>query len=48
MYIAFFFQNVTHVFASDESKTGGKDQESIQTSTTPDPIYHMGKWQKQN
>ena len=24
---------------------GGKDQESIQSSTTPDPGYHMGKWQ---
>ena len=26
-------------------KKGGKDQESIQSSTTPDPGYHMGKWQ---
>ena len=26
-----------------QSKTGGKDQESIQLSTTPDPEYHMGK-----
>ena len=26
-----------------ESKKGGKDQESIQLSTTPDPGYHMGK-----
>ena len=26
-----------------ESKKGGKDQESIQSSTTPDPGYHMGK-----
>ena len=25
------------------SKKGGKDQESIQSSTTPDPGYHMGK-----
>ena len=25
------------------SKNGGKDQESIQSSTTPDPGYHMGK-----
>ena len=24
-------------------KKGGKDQESIQSSTTPDPGYHMGK-----
>ena len=29
-----------------KSKKGGKDQESIQSSTTPDPEYHMGKWQK--
>ena len=26
----------------------GKDQESIQSSTTPDPGHHMGKWQKHN
>ena len=24
----------------------GKDQESKQSSTTPDPGHHMGKWQK--
>ena len=24
-------------------KKGGKDQESIQSSTTPDPGYQMGK-----
>ena len=24
-------------------KKGGKDQESIQSSTTPDPGHHMGK-----
>ena len=30
------------------SKNGGKDQESIQSSTTPDLGYHMGKWQKHN
>ena len=28
-----------------QSKKGGKDQESIQPSTTSDPGYHMGKWQ---
>ena len=27
----------------EESKKGGKDQESIQSSTTPDPGYHIGK-----
>ena len=26
-----------------ENKKGGKDQETIQSSTTPDPGYHMGK-----
>ena len=26
-----------------ESKKDGKDQETIQSSTTPDPGYHMGK-----
>ena len=28
-----------------KSKKGGKDQESIQSSTTPYPGYHMGKCQ---
>ena len=26
-----------------QSKKDGKDQESIQSRTTPDPGYHMGK-----
>ena len=26
-----------------ESKKNGKDLETIQSSTTPDPGYHMGK-----
>ena len=30
-------------FTSIGSKKGGKEQESIQSSTTPDPGYHMGK-----
>ena len=29
-----------------ERKKGGKDQESIQSSTTPNPGYHMGNLQK--
>ena len=29
----------------NQSEKGGKDQESVQSSTTPDPGYHMGKWQ---
>ena len=31
-----------------KSKKDGKDQETIQSSTTPDPGYHMGKSQKYN
>ena len=27
----------------EKSREEGKDQESIQSSTTPDPGYHMGK-----
>ena len=30
-------------FASQKSKKDGKDRETIQSSTTPDPGYHMGK-----
>ena len=26
-----------------QSKKDGKDQETIQSSTTPEPGYHMGK-----
>ena len=26
-----------------QSEKGGKDQESVQSITTPDPGYHMGK-----
>ena len=28
---------------TNKSKEGGKDQETIQSSTTPDPGYHMEK-----
>ena len=28
---------------ANKSKKGSKDQESIQSSTTHDPGYHMGK-----
>ena len=31
-----------------ESKKYGKDQETIQSSTTPDPGYHMEKKQEYN
>ena len=30
-------------FTLFENKKDGKDQETIQSSTTPDPGYHMGK-----
>ena len=30
------------VASSYQSKKGGKDQQSIQSSTTPDPGYHKG------
>ena len=36
------------MFSSHKSKKGCKDQETIQSSTTPDPGYHMGKLQKCN
>ena len=32
----------------NQSKKEGKDQESIQLSTTPDPGCHMGKWHNTN
>ena len=31
-----------------KSKKGEKNQDSIQSSTAPDPGYHMGKRQKHN
>ena len=34
------------LFGSHQSKVEGKDQESIQSSTTPDPGQHMGKRQE--
>ena len=37
--IPFFFR----LFKRLQSNKGGKHQESIQSSTTPDPGYHMGK-----
>ena len=42
--IAGFFACEKNEQDNDHSKKGGKDQESIQSSTTPDPAYHMGKW----
>ena len=40
-------QGAEEIFNTDkQSKEEGKSQESIQSSTTPDPGQHMGKWQK--
>ena len=39
-------ENTINRKVSVKSKEEGKDQESIQSSTTPDPEHHLGKWQK--
>ena len=36
-------QMIMHFYLLIESKKGGKDQETIRTSTTPESGYHMGK-----
>ena len=38
---AYFAGNI--IDCCDKSKKDGKDQETIQSSTTPDPGYHKGK-----
>ena len=40
--LIFLFISLT-LSISKKSKKGGKDQELIQLSTTPDPGYQMGK-----
>ena len=35
--------NLTLIHGVDQTKKGDKDQESIQSSTTPDRRYHMEK-----
>ena len=35
------------IYFGIQSKKDGKDQETIQLSTTPDPGYHMGKYMLQ-
>ena len=37
-----FLHTISLIQQIYESKKGGKDQESIQSNTTPDPGYHMG------
>ena len=39
------FFNTDVVSCNNKNKKDGKYQESIQSSTTPDLGYHMGKWQ---
>ena len=42
--IIYFLQVFIAIFwGLKGSKKSGKDQETIQSSTTPDPGYHMGK-----
>ena len=50
--VCFFIKNTNYVEISDcrktikitiVSKKGGKNQETIQSSTTHDPGYHIGK-----
>ena len=47
-YFRLFRNSKKNARFSLKSKKGGKDQESKQSSTTPDPGYHMGKRQKHN
>ena len=42
-YFSAFYDCFCRLLKCFEGKKGGKDQESIQSSTTPDPRYHMGK-----
>ena len=37
---------VNCILPIEKSKEEDKDQKTIQSSTTPDPRHHMGKWQK--
>ena len=37
-----------HVSQLKKERKEGKDQESIQSSTTPDPRHHLGKCQEAN
>ena len=51
MYVAMKAMHTTSMYAIENTRwvsfdikqKGGKDQETIQSSTTPDPGYHMGK-----
>ena len=41
-------QDLHRLSIPNKSKKGGKDQETIQLSSTPDPGYHKGNRQKYN
>ena len=41
--LVWIFEAAKTTVTSHRVRTGGNDQESIQSSTTPDPGYHMGK-----
>ena len=42
-YIILNFMPAERIHVKYQSKKDGKDQEMIQSSTTPDPGYHMEK-----
>ena len=48
--LAWQFTNLNNASSQrhNQCKKDGKDQETIQSSTTPDPGYHMGRKQKYN
>ena len=41
--ITFNGQKSLMLFVTMQKRKGDKDQDSIQSSTTPDPGYHIGK-----
>ena len=41
--IIYSFEHGFGVYYDQQSREEGKDQESIQSSTTPDPEYHLGR-----
>ena len=44
--ILFLKQYLCCEIVGNQNKEEGKDQELIQSNTTPDPGHTMGKWQK--
>ena len=39
-FCTLFDPSTPSLFAQKKSKKDGEDQETIQSSTTPDPVYH--------